>query len=232
MIKLRLDESSVKYVWNQLTTIHNSRDKSIENYEFILSEVTNKNFDLYDDLLGIYDIAKSSENILEIGSGVGRCSCFLNKKIKKGNFYLADGYGEYRNGLYNWEDHDFYNSLEETKKFCKLNNLDNLNLIDVTSSNKSIINFLSDDKKFDFVFSIFCLGFHQSISSYEDVLKNTCHKDTYFFITLNKDKIKEEEETISRLFSEFEIKSLEEYRFPFTNKKYHHVLLLAKGIRQ
>jgi SAM-dependent methyltransferase len=110
-------------------------------------------------------------NVLEIGSGIGRASVYLFKYFgwNDTNFYLLDGNSGDKqvNGI-NYESKDsFYNSIDATKEFCLANGMDNLYLLDAEKEDwKSV------DVKFDLCYSFLAIGFHWPMNIYLDEIYN------------------------------------------------------------
>ena len=245
--EFELKESHVPHISRQLTAVLSRHagldgaDDQCDRLEIMrktLSEITSKNLDFYNKKVGLYEKVNNSKNILEIGAGLGRVSVFLNERCKMGrknrNFYLVDGHGKY-NG-YNWNHHTFYNDLSETKSFCELNGLKNFDMINVTASNNQVIKFAKFAKEspiiFDFIISIFCLSYHQSISSYKHILREVCDRDAKVILTVRNTKIAAEKLEFDKLFESYSIINLDEKRFPVSRKKYNMSLCVAEGIKK
>ncbi len=130
------------------------------------------NLDVYNDL-SVFEFTQiekyigNPKTVLEVGSGLGRGSIFLNHLLKDDSiqYILADrtGYTENK-GSYNPEEDEFYNDLELTEDFCKINGIKNIRTFDTEKDDWTTL------PKADFIFSLCSFGMHVSISRYIDRL--------------------------------------------------------------
>lgn len=117
---------------------------------------------------------KEPRNVLELGSGIGRGTLYIYKKIgwENTHFYLLDSNGEkIKGGISNSKKNFFYNSTKAAKLFCKDNGLKKFTVIDIEKEEMP-------DVKFDIVFSVISIGFHWSVDKYLDKLVDKLHKDS------------------------------------------------------
>jgi SAM-dependent methyltransferase len=122
--------------------------------------------------------------ILDLGCGLGRMSAFVNKMLKNDNIHyiLADGnwdiktcYSTTNVPPSGWNPSSgFYNKLDLTDNFVKVNGLKNYEIFDLKNDEWSKI------KEIDFVFSFFAVGFHYPIEQYIDNLLAYTTKDCVF----------------------------------------------------
>ena len=109
----------------------------------------------------------SPKVVLEVGSGLGRGSIFLNSILQDDtvHYVLADRTGMTNNtGAFAPESDEFYNDLEQTAEFARINGLENLRTFDTEADN------WSDLPKADLIFSLCSFGMHVSIERYIDRL--------------------------------------------------------------
>ena len=118
-------------------------------------------------------------SVLEVGSGLGRGSIFLNHLLKDDTirYTLADRTGHTRNtGIFNPAEDEFYNDLALTQDFCELNGLKNITTFDTELGDWTAL------PKSDFVFSLCSFGMHVSIERYMDrLLSVATHNSTMIF---------------------------------------------------
>lgn len=144
------------------------------------------------------------KKVLDIGCGIGRSSVFLRNMmdLEDTMFYLAD-FNEniqYRNGItgiplgyFNDADPKPFNNIEDTKRFCEANNLNNIKIIDLGTN---AINKLRD---IDVVYSFHAVGYHWSVKEavYTYSLECITSKDAKaIFGVRNRKVIEKEPKTI------------------------------------
>ena len=108
-------------------------------------------------------IPKGIRSVLELGSGLGRGSIFLNQLLQDDSvlYTLADRSGYTSNtGAFNPKQDEFYNDLILTQDFCELNGIKNVRTFDTESGDWSTL------PKADFIFSVCSFGMHVSIERY------------------------------------------------------------------
>jgi SAM-dependent methyltransferase len=130
------------------------------------------NIDIYSDL-SLHEFEQiepyigNPKTVLEVGCGLGRGSIFLNHLLKDDTvgYTLADRTGYTANtGAYMPDEDEFYNDLELTADFCKLNGIKNVATFDTEKDNWSQL------PKADLIFSLCSFGMHVSIDRYMDRL--------------------------------------------------------------
>lgn len=130
------------------------------------------NIDIYNNLsLHEFEQIKpylgNPKNVLEVGCGMGRGSIFLNHLLKdnKVHYTLADRNGYTTNtGAYMPDEDEFYNDIELTFDFCKLNGIKNITTFDTENDDWLTL------PKYDLIFSLCSFGMHVSIDRYMDRL--------------------------------------------------------------
>ena len=130
------------------------------------------NIDIYNNL-SIHEFQQieshlgKPKSVLEVGCGLGRGSIFLNHLLNdnKVRYTLADRNGYTTNtGAYMPIEDEFYNDLELTSDFCKLNGIKNVTTFDTENDDWSNL------PKNDLIFSLCSFGMHVSIDRYMDRL--------------------------------------------------------------
>lgn len=112
----------------------------------------------------------SPTSVLELGCGLGRMSIYLNSKLKNNpHFILADVTAQSDKVRYGWNPGEsYYNDLDLTAKFCKMNGLPSFSTFDLNSRK------ITELENIDLVMSFLSVGFHYPIEGYlEDLIKIT-----------------------------------------------------------
>ena len=139
-----------------------------------------EDLDIYHNLAQIefsnfYKFIGTPKNVLEVGSGLGRGTIYLNHLLKDDtvSYTLADRTGYTKNtGAFNPKEDEYYNDLELTKEFCKLNDVKNVEVFDTE------LNDWNGLKKFDLIFSLCSFGMHVKIERYMQRLLSVSKKST------------------------------------------------------
>ena len=122
------------------------------------------------------------QNILEIGSGLGRISVFLLKYFNwiDTNFFLLDGdSGDKQVAGMNWKlENKYYNSLGATKLFCEANQMKNFTIINAEKA------YSLPRNTFDLCYSCKAIGFHWPINDYLDIISSSIKTGAYLFFEL------------------------------------------------
>lgn len=107
------------------------------------------------------------KTIIEVGCGLGRGSIFLNHLLKDDDalYVLADRSGYTTNtGAFAPKEDEFYNDLELTADFCRLNGIRNLRTFDTEKDHWGTL------PSADLLFSLCSFGMHVKIERYIDRL--------------------------------------------------------------
>lgn len=120
------------------------------------------------------------KTVLELGCGLGRSSVYVNYLLQDDSiqYILADRDGRTTNtGAFNPVQDEFYNDLEQTEDFCKLNGIKNVMTFDTEDDWSKL-------PKVDFVLSTCSFGMHVPIERYiERILSVTEANCTLVFGT-------------------------------------------------
>jgi SAM-dependent methyltransferase len=122
-----------------------------------------------------YDEIGTPKDVLEVGSGLGRGTIYLNHLLNDDSvsYTLADRTGYTTNsGAFNPSQDEFYNDLDLTKQFCEMNGLKNVETFDTELDDWGNL------KKFDLIFSICSFGMHVKIERYMDRLLSVSKEST------------------------------------------------------
>lgn len=101
--------------------------------------------------------------VLDIASGLGRTSIYLNKRLRKPRplFILADRTGRTNNtGDFDPPEDEYYNDLQMTREFCRINGLSFIRTFDTELENWHSL------PPIDLVISTIGIGFHVPIERY------------------------------------------------------------------
>jgi SAM-dependent methyltransferase len=138
------------------------------------------NIDIYNNL-SLHEFSQieahigKPKTVLEVGCGLGRGSIFLNHLLNDDTveYNLADRTGYTKNtGAYMPAQDEFYNDLELTADFCKLNGIKNVKTFDTEKDDWTQL------PKADLIFSLCSFGMHVSIDRYMDRLLSVSHPTT------------------------------------------------------
>ena len=157
------------------TNIFVSYFNPIKNLNIKLNQEFKKEFDEI-----INYLPQKSQNILDIGSGLGIINIFLNNFYEDAYFTLIDKNYVEKKVLYGFDERgQFYNDFNITFDFLKSNGIkeEHLDLVNVDSIKKI-------NKKFDLVISLLSLGYHYPLQQYIEFLKKNSHKKTVFIFDL------------------------------------------------
>jgi SAM-dependent methyltransferase len=123
-------------------------------------------------LLKHFEGRKKPEVIVDIGSGIGRASVWLKKKMKwkAATFILVDGNsGENQYDEIRKKRGEYYNNWEMAEKFCHDNGIKYVVMCDPEKI-KGI------HCKFDLVYSFLAVGFHWPLDFYLNDIADMCNK--------------------------------------------------------
>ena len=138
------------------------------------------NLEVYNDL-SLHEFSQiesylgKPKTVMEVGCGLGRGSIFLNHLIKDDTvkYVMADRTGYTKNtGAYMPTDDEFYNDLELTADFCRLNGIKNVTTFDTEKDDWTQL------PKADLIFSLCSFGMHVSIDRYIDRLLSVANTTT------------------------------------------------------
>lgn len=112
--------------------------------------------------------------VLEVGCGLGRGTIYLNHLLQVDGLYiLADRTGYTTNvGAFNPEVDEFYNDLELTQDFCRLNGVRNTMTFDTELGDWRSL------PQADLIFSLCSFGMHVRIERYIDRLLSVSKPST------------------------------------------------------
>lgn len=116
----------------------------------------------------------SPKAVMEVGCGLGRGSIFLNSLLKDDTvqYILADRTGMTNNtGAFAPDTDEFYNDLEQTAEFAKINGIKNAQTFDTEADDWSEL------PKADLIFSLCSFGMHVAIERYIDRLIAAANPD-------------------------------------------------------
>jgi SAM-dependent methyltransferase len=173
-ISYQYDETFMKYMHEQIWECK----KDINVYH-TLAKIEFSHF---------YDHIETPKDILEVGSGLGRGTIYLNKFLNdvSASFTLADRTGYTNNtGVFNPRKDEYYNDLSLTKKFCELNGVNNVETFDTELDDWSKL------KKFDFIFSLCSFGMHVKIERYMERLLSVSKESTIMIFGVRDDSYTE-----------------------------------------
>lgn len=166
-----------------------------------------------------YHLTPFPKTILELGCGLGRMSIYLNKKHPSDSkYYLADSSiipDNKKNDMYGWNSSTWYNDLSLTDEFCKMNGLENFEIINLQKEG------IQHLKNIDLVFSVMSVGFHYPIENYLHSIKDILSKDGKIIFGVRNGVYKK-----SDMINKFDYVEL--YNIP-NNKK--EKLLVLKGFK-
>lgn len=118
----------------------------------------------------------NARNILDLASGLGRVSVYLNSRSTFLRHYiLADSDGEHDKKLaYGWNtDSEFYNSFKAARHFCAQNGLPFINTFDVQNQDWPLLH-----RWPDVIISMLGIGFHVPMEDYISTLHAISRPDT------------------------------------------------------
>jgi len=129
------------------------------------------------------------KTVLEVGCGLGRGSIFLNHLLKDDTveYILADRHGRTENtGKYMPIEDEYYNDLNLTADFCKLNGIKNIRTFDTEEDS------WLDLPKADLIFSLCSFGMHVSIDRYMDRLLSVSKTTTTMIFGIRNGSVSDE----------------------------------------
>lgn len=136
----------------------------------------------------IKDQIHNPKTVLELGCGLGRMSIYMNYYLKDDSikYILADFDVLKKHPKYSWgQGNQFYNKLELTREFCKLNNLTNIELFDLGKRK------ISELENIDIIMSFLAVGFHSPIEDYIKDLVNIISDNYVLFFGIRRGKYTE-----------------------------------------
>lgn len=164
----KYNENHLKYMKEQIWEIQQGGEDVYSNLSF-------HEFQYIKDYIG------NPKIILDMASGLGRTSIFLNHLLNDRSiqFILADRTGwTHNSGAYNPNKDEYYNDLELAKDFCQLNGIENVQSFDTEIDDWNSL------PQVDLVISTCGLGMHVPIKRYIDrLLKVTKPEATLIFGT-------------------------------------------------
>lgn len=152
----------------RLKTEYNITENSnIQDVLAALNSMTRKDFELCLPFLDEH-ISKNIK-ILDIGCGLGMFDVFLSKKYQNSTIYLQDKSDtiDMVNRKYNGfnEKYYYYNNLDLLTEFISSNEVKNYKIID----GEELFNI---NEKFDLIMSLLSCGWHYSLTTYLDYIRN------------------------------------------------------------
>lgn len=113
------------------------------------------------------------KRVLEVGSGLGRSSVFINHLLKDNSveYILADrhGFPNGNTGAFAPAADEFYCDLDQSKAFAELNGIKNVRTFDTEADDWTTI------KNVDLIISTCSFGMHVPIERYLDRMIATCN---------------------------------------------------------
>jgi SAM-dependent methyltransferase len=132
-----------------------------------LNLMTEKDFELCLPFLD--DTLPKDSKILDIGCGLGMFDVFLSKKYEKSTVFLQDKSDtiDMINRKYNGfnQKYYYYNNLDLLTEFISSNSVKNYKII----NGEELFNI---NEKFDLIMSLLSCGWHYSLTTYLDYIKN------------------------------------------------------------
>ena len=132
-----------------------------------LNLMTEKDFELCLPFLD--DTLPKDSKILDIGCGLGMFDVFLSKKYEKSTVFLQDKSDtiDMINRKYNGfnQKYYYYNNLELLTEFISSNSIKNYKIVD----GEELFNV---NENFDLIMSLLSCGWHYSLTTYLDYIKN------------------------------------------------------------
>ena len=166
-----------------------------KNIEKKTEELFLKEFETFKNFL-----PNSVNNIMDIGCGLGIINIYLNKFYQtKPLFFLLDKNRIDRKIKYGFSsNYESYNDLKETKNILLENDIDGscLYLFDVEKQ-------IQINKKMDLVISLKSMGYHYPISTYIELFRNCCTKDTIFIYDVGDNQY--DEQYLKNIFNDVKI---------------------------
>jgi hypothetical protein len=175
------------------------------------------NLDVYNDL-SLHEFSQieshlgNPKTVLEVGCGLGRGSIFLNHLLKDDNveYVMADRTGYTKNtGAYMPKNDEFYNDLELTADFCKLNGIKNVTTFDTEKDDWTQL------PKADLIFSLCSFGMHVSIDRYIDRLLSVANTTTTMIFGVRNGSMSDKNK--SRFVESLYISGIHKSQFPREN---------------
>lgn len=123
------------------------------------------------DIVRKYFAKTSPKNVLELGCGLGRVSIGFYRAFRnwqQTNFWLLDGNsGNIQVADVDSPDGSFYNSLDQTAKYCLANEMLAKQIYILNAEKQDVFDRVKDAAiKFDFVYSFLAIGFHWPMDWY------------------------------------------------------------------
>ncbi len=166
MDKFNLTEDMFEYISLQRTGIKNGFEKKYyDNIKF--------NWDDMKDYVG------EPNKVLDIGCGIGGIDYFIAKQFQNCHLYLLDENKLDETIMYGYNNKSsYYNSLELSEKFLRLNNISNEITLLTPDNDLSIL------KEIDLVISLISWGFHYPIETYLDLVSNCTSENAKVIIDI------------------------------------------------
>lgn len=168
-MKYKFNESHLPWVFEQVWEAQNELEiyGKLSEFEY---EQTQEYF------------PKNPKVILDLGCGLGRSAVSINHHYQDSDisYILADRQGQTENKGYMFPDVDeYYNDMEQTLSFCKLNGLKLALPFDTELDSWNRL------PKVDFVSSRCACGFHFPITRYMDRLRSVSNPNVTMIFGLN-----------------------------------------------
>lgn len=161
-----------------------SYDSSQDEIDAALSKMMNKDYDMIKSYLPI-----GSNNILDIGCGLGLIDIALYHHYNQSvNLFLLDKTNTITEDThirgFN-KEYVFYNSMDCTRDTLQTNGVDGSNIFSYEVSTESLNKI--EETKFDVILSLLSCGWHYSIETYVDLIKNTLSKNGVLILDIRHD---------------------------------------------
>lgn len=161
-----------------------SYDSSQDEIDAALSKMMNKDYDMIKSYLPI-----GSNNILDIGCGLGLIDIALYHHYNQSvNLFLLDKTNTITEDThirgFN-KEYVFYNSMDCTRDTLQTNGVDGSNIFSYEVSPESLNKI--EETKFDVILSLLSCGWHYSIETYVDLIKNTLSKNGVLILDIRHD---------------------------------------------
>lgn len=176
------------YLFPQRTRLKTEYSLTKETEDSVIINALNKMLDVdYQMIKG--SLPEKANSILDIGCGLGFIDIALNNHYnEESNIYLLDKTNFITEDThirgFN-KEYVFYNSMESTKENL-LNNGVKENKINSYEVSSESIDSLSKNK-YDIIISLLSCGWHYSLETYIDLIKNTLSDEGIFIVDIRHD---------------------------------------------